>query len=158
MFGLSATEIFAILIVALLVFGPKQLPKLANRLGKTLRELRQASQEIKAGFEGDLMRDEPLEAPSAIAETPGQRTPEMAASATAQASVAVPLGAAAGPAPGVVSDRDDAPLADNSEAPVPNPKPLTASAPAKLGDLAQTSPRADGDLTARDLHRPDAGI
>lgn len=58
MFGLSAVEILVVLVVALLVFGPKQLPRLAGRLGKALRELRQVSQEFKSGFEADLTRDE----------------------------------------------------------------------------------------------------
>lgn len=59
MFGLSATEIVVILVVALLVFGPTRLPGIARRLGRTLGEFRRAAQDLKDGFAGDLMKASP---------------------------------------------------------------------------------------------------
>ncbi len=59
MFGLSATEIVVILVVALLVFGPTRLPGIARRLGRTLGEFRRAAQDLKDGFAGDLMNASP---------------------------------------------------------------------------------------------------
>ncbi len=141
MFGLSATEILAVLIVALLVFGPKQLPKLANRLGRTLRELRQASQEIKAGFEGDLLREEEGTAPTAAA--PG---------ATPATAAPVPSAAPAPSAPLSEARAGAAALACGDLATA-----HSGSARAQQGDAAQPE-RAGGDLAARDLRRPDAGI
>ncbi len=43
MFGLGPWEIAAILIVVLLIFGPKKLPELARALGKAIHEYRAAS-------------------------------------------------------------------------------------------------------------------
>ncbi|BAY65116.1 MULTISPECIES: twin-arginine translocase TatA/TatE family subunit [Nostocales] len=37
LFGLGWPEIAIILIVAIVIFGPKRIPELGNALGKTLR-------------------------------------------------------------------------------------------------------------------------
>jgi sec-independent protein translocase protein TatA len=37
MFGLGWTEVVVIICVALLIFGPKKIPKIGSTLGKTLR-------------------------------------------------------------------------------------------------------------------------
>ncbi|MBW4634638.1 MAG: twin-arginine translocase TatA/TatE family subunit [Iphinoe sp. HA4291-MV1] len=37
MFGLGWTEVGVIVLVALLIFGPKKIPELGSALGKTLR-------------------------------------------------------------------------------------------------------------------------
>lgn len=43
MFGLGWPEVFIILALLLLVFGPTQLPKIARDLGKAVREFQKAS-------------------------------------------------------------------------------------------------------------------
>ncbi len=47
MFGIGTTELLIILVIALIVFGPKRLPELAKQLGKAFRELRKATDEVK---------------------------------------------------------------------------------------------------------------
>jgi sec-independent protein translocase protein TatB len=54
--GLSMTEIIIILGLALLLLGPDQLPSLAKSLGKGLRELRKATDDIKGQFESEIAR------------------------------------------------------------------------------------------------------
>ena len=44
---ISAQEIFVILIIIVLLFGSKKIPELARGLGKGIRELKDASNEIK---------------------------------------------------------------------------------------------------------------
>jgi sec-independent protein translocase protein TatB len=54
--GLSMTEIVIILALALLLLGPDQLPSLARSLGKGLRELRKATEDIKGQFEQEMAK------------------------------------------------------------------------------------------------------
>lgn len=54
MFGLSFWELGLIMLVALLVLGPKRLPALAKTMGKGLRELRKASTDLRSAIEEPL--------------------------------------------------------------------------------------------------------
>lgn len=47
MFGIGLPELMVILVLALVVIGPKKMPDVAKALGRGLNEFRRASQEIK---------------------------------------------------------------------------------------------------------------
>lgn len=46
MFGIGVPELLVILVVALIVLGPKRLPEVAKALGKGLAELRRATADV----------------------------------------------------------------------------------------------------------------
>lgn len=58
MFGLGAPEIIIILVVALLVFGPKKLPDLGRSLGQGIREFKRGTAGLKEELESSF-KDEP---------------------------------------------------------------------------------------------------
>ncbi len=53
--NIGGTEFIIILVVALVLLGPKRLPEIGDAVGRTLRRFRQASREIRD--EVDIMRD-----------------------------------------------------------------------------------------------------
>lgn len=53
MFGIGITEIIIILIVALLVVGPKKLPELAKTLGRGMAEFRKTADDFKESIYQD---------------------------------------------------------------------------------------------------------
>lgn len=53
MFNIGGSEMFFILIIVLLFFGPKKIPEIAKGLGKGLREIRDAAN----GIERELTKE-----------------------------------------------------------------------------------------------------
>jgi len=53
MFGIGMPELIIIMVIALIVIGPKKLPDLARALGRGMAEFRKATQEIKDSLDLD---------------------------------------------------------------------------------------------------------
>ncbi|HAG82340.1 MAG TPA: twin-arginine translocase TatA/TatE family subunit [Cyanobacteria bacterium UBA12227] len=49
-FGIGLPEMAVILVIALLVFGPKKLPEIGRSLGKAMRGFQDASKEFETEF------------------------------------------------------------------------------------------------------------
>jgi sec-independent protein translocase protein TatA len=55
---MSGGELAVIFIVAFLVFGPKRLPELGRTIGKVMREIRKAMEDVKEQVNTEYERTE----------------------------------------------------------------------------------------------------
>jgi sec-independent protein translocase protein TatB len=56
--SLGSTELFFILLMALVFFGPRKLPQLSRSLGKNIAEFRKASEDFKRTWEREVAFEE----------------------------------------------------------------------------------------------------
>jgi sec-independent protein translocase protein TatA len=73
-FDISPIQILIVLVIALLVFGPKRLPEMGRSIGRGIRE-----------FKGAILDDEPRTTPA----RPVEKTPATATTAVAADDEAV---------------------------------------------------------------------
>jgi sec-independent protein translocase protein TatB len=58
MFGMSMTEIVIIAVLARVLLGPDRLPEAAKTIGKTVKDLKKASDGLKDQIESELYKAE----------------------------------------------------------------------------------------------------
>ncbi len=61
--SLGSTELFFILVMALIFFGPRKLPQLSRSLGKNLAEFRKVSEDFKRTWEREVAMEDLYEEP-----------------------------------------------------------------------------------------------
>ena len=83
MFGtLGGPEVILILVVALIVFGPRRLPEIGKSMGKMLAEFRKASNDFKRTIEDELEAEKSREAQPPPTPAPETTPPVSDAGAT----------------------------------------------------------------------------
>ena len=55
--GIGTNELLLILIVALVIFGPRKLPQLSRSIGKSLANFKRASDDFKQTWEKEVARE-----------------------------------------------------------------------------------------------------
>lgn len=81
MFNIGPQELLLILVIALVVVGPHRLPELGRSIGRGLRELRQAQDDVKRTIRDNIGDEAPTGStddgrpPAASESTPSAREP-----------------------------------------------------------------------------------
>jgi sec-independent protein translocase protein TatA len=77
MFGsIGMPELIIILVIALIIFGPRKLPELGRSLGRSINEFKKASNELRSTLEDEIRVEETRERTTAAASaTPPAATP-----------------------------------------------------------------------------------
>jgi len=108
MFGsIGMPELIIILVIALIIFGPRKLPELGRSLGKSIGEFKRASNELRSTLEEEIRIEEQRE-----------RTTTAAATTTAATTAAAATAAAATPAAATPPSPTPPPAAAEEPTPV----------------------------------------
>jgi TatA/E family protein of Tat protein translocase len=77
MFGsIGMPELIIILVIALIIFGPRKLPELGRSLGRSINEFKKASNELRSTLEEEIRVEEQRDRTTAAASaTPPAATP-----------------------------------------------------------------------------------
>ena len=97
-------ELGIVLVIALVVFGPKRLPEMGQKLGHALREFRSATSEIRSQIGADEIADSVKDIKSTFSLTPD--SPRLAAEGGVAAPLAAASVATAGPTEDIAAVTD----------------------------------------------------
>ena len=130
-FGIGLPEMAVIMVLALLVFGPKKLPEIGRSVGKAIRGFQDASKEFEAEFKREAEQiEQAVKAPmEAMLEMPSQPTLSPAPDTTAASDT--PTIAEPDPAPD--SEAESTVVADTvTEPTVSDSTPTEAAVPTEV--------------------------
>jgi sec-independent protein translocase protein TatA len=94
MFGpIGMPELIIILVIALIIFGPRKLPELGKSLGRSINEFKKASNELRSTLEDEIRVEEQRDrASTAAPATPPAATPPPADATTVSRTTSVEPG------------------------------------------------------------------
>jgi TatA/E family protein of Tat protein translocase len=91
--SIGMPELIIILVIALIIFGPRKLPELGRSLGKSINEFKKASNELRSTLEDEIRVEEQRDHVSATAATtPPAATPPPADATTVSRATGVEPG------------------------------------------------------------------
>ena len=153
MFGIGPMELVLILVVALLVLGPKRMPELARTLGKGLSEFRRASADLRQSLAIDEIQNELRDGLTGAGSIHKPMKRPDADDAPAQAGADLPPGAGDESDAHAASD-GGAQQGDGSD---PDAKRHPGELPEDLDPHAHRDEREGGEREGHDEAEPDGG-
>ena len=133
------TELIVILVIALLVIGPKKLPDVARSIGKGLREFRNATSGLKDELRMDDLEDLDVEEAVPLGDQPDTEKKEETLKTDAA---------------GAASSEDTSLESESDQAPPPDAPPASEP-PASASDESPAAPdRAEAAVSARGESTP----
>jgi len=150
MFGIGMPELVIIFVIALLVFGPKELPKIGKTIGRAMGEFRRASDELKDGIQREIEmveREQSEATPSSevSVETVPAEPPVAVAEPAPEPQLELPMAQA----PEASAPEDGVPKTESTTVAAGTP-PAAPSAPVRDTDTAssvKTSPSQAAETT-----------
>lgn len=125
---LGMQEMLIILVVALIVFGPRKLPQIGKTLGKSIAEFRRTSTELRSTLEREVQMEEFRAARTEVVDLKKDVT-----------SLGRGLDPSDGSAPGTGDRPDRGPVAeDPGPGPVPSASEPERAAPEAAGSTVET--------------------
>lgn len=143
---LGPAEILVVLLVALLVFGPKRLPEVGRQVGRGIAELRKIQESVRAEMH-DVMHSDDSAAPPTLPPITEYRTSGTPAPTPAgahapsryrTAAIAAPAAASPPEIPAAATE----PVVEEPAAAVPAPR--SSPSPSRAGAAAPSRFRAPG--------------
>jgi sec-independent protein translocase protein TatA len=134
--NIGLPELAIVLVIALVVFGPKRLPEMGRQLGRTLREFKSATSDIRSQIGIDDIADSVNDLKSGLSLT--SDSPRPATETAAGAAVGAGVGAAVGA--GI-----DAGVTDSAVDEPPGPAVADVPAPAVIDTVSADVP-VDADI------------
>ena len=129
--NIGLPELAIVLVIALVVFGPKRLPEMGRQLGRTLREFKSATSDIRSQIGIDDIADSVNDLKSGLSLT--SDSPRPATETAAGAAVGAGVGAAVGA--GI-----DAGVTDSAVDEPPGPAAPDAPVPAVVDTVSADVP------------------
>ena len=133
--NIGPMELVIVLIIALVVFGPKRLPEMGRQLGRTLREFKSATSDIRSQIGIDDIADSVSDLKSGLSLTSDSPRPPT------DAAVGATVGATAGAA--VVADAPAPAQTDTVADDLPADLPADAGSTADAAIDGETSTATD---------------
>lgn len=70
--SIGTGEMIIVMVIVLLIFGPKNLPKLANAMGRAINDFKKGLSGVDAELRAEIERDEAKAAEAKAAQIPAQ--------------------------------------------------------------------------------------